>query len=91
MLPSLYVPVAVYWTVVPTFTDWPAGATVIDTSLAAVTVKLVPPVTPAELAVIWDVPCPALVARPNALTVATPLFEESQVAELVKSSVDPSE
>lgn len=91
MLPSLYVPVAVYWTVVPTFTDWLAGVTLIDTNLAAPTVKVVLPVTPAALALIWDVPCAAPVARPSAVTVATPLFDETQVAELVRSNVDRSE
>jgi hypothetical protein len=52
VLPSLYVPVAVYWTVVPTFTDWLVGVTVIDTNVAAPTVKVVRPVTPAALALI---------------------------------------
>jgi hypothetical protein len=91
VLPSLYVPVAVYWTVVPNFTDWLAGVTMIDTNLAAPTVKVVLSVTPAALALIWDVPCAAPVARPSAVTVATPLFDETQVAELVRSNVDRSE
>ena len=56
VLPSEYVPVATYWTLVPTFTDWFAGVTAIDTSTAAPTDKVVLPVAPAELALIWEVP-----------------------------------
>src|SRR6266568_3515155 len=66
-LPSVYVPVATYWTIVPTFTDWFAGVTAIDTNTAAPTVS------------------------PPAVMVATPVFDEIHVAELVTSNVDPSE
>ena len=56
VLPSEYVPIARYWTFVPTLTDWFAGVTAIDTNTACPTVKVVLPVAPAELALIWDVP-----------------------------------
>src|SRR6266702_4119516 len=78
VLPSVYLPLAAYCTFVPTLTVWFAGVTVIDTSAAAVTVRVVVPVTLPELALIWEVPCAAPVARPLALTVATVVFDETQ-------------
>ena len=80
-----------YCTFVPTFTDWLAGVTAIDTNVAGPTVKVVLPFTPAELALIFEVPCAAPVARPPAVMVATAVFADTQVADLVTSSVDPSE
>ncbi len=67
------------------------GVTVIDTNTAGPTVRVVLPVTPAKLALISEVPCAAPVARPPAVIVATAVFDETQVAELVTSSVVPSE
>ena len=52
VLPSVYLPVAVYCTLVPIFTVWLAGVTAIDTRAAGPTVKVVLPVTPAEVALI---------------------------------------
>ena len=68
-----------------------AGVTAIDTRTAGPTVKVVPPVTPPKFALIWEVPGAAPLARPPAVMVATAELDETQVAELVRSSVDPSE
>jgi hypothetical protein len=65
--------------------------TAIDSKVAGATVNVVLPVTPPQLALTWEVPCAAPLARPPALMVATAVFEEAQVAELVKSWFDPSE
>ena len=61
--------------VVPLGIDGFAGVTAIDTGVAGATVKVVLPVTPAELALIWEVPCAAPVARPPAVMVATALWK----------------
>ena len=68
-----------------------AGVTAIDTNAATPTVRVVLPVTPAELALIVDVPFATAVAMPPAAMVATPLFDEVQVTESVRFDVDPSE
>ena len=69
--------------VVPLGIDGFAGVTAIDTGVAGATVKVVLPVTPAELALIWEVPGAAPPARPPALMVATDGLADTQVAELV--------
>ena len=76
---------------VPLAIDGLAGVTAIDTNTAAATVRVVLPVTPAEVALIWEVPWATPVARPPALMLATAVFDASHVAVLVKSRVDPSE
>ncbi len=48
-----------------------SGVTAIDTRVAAVTVRVVEPLTLFSVAVIDDVPTPTLVARPAASMVAT--------------------
>src|SRR5712691_2188590 len=68
-----------------------AGLTEIDTNTAGPTVKALLPVTPAQLAPIWEVPWAVPVARPPAVTVATAVFDETHVTELVRSWVLPSE
>jgi hypothetical protein len=77
--------------VVPFAIDGFAGVTAIDTGIAGVTVKVVLPVNPPEEALTWDVPCATPLARPPELMVATAVLEDTQVAELVRSRVDPSE
>ena len=62
----------------------------IDTSAAGPTVIVVVPVFPADVALICEVPCAAAVARPPVVMVATAVFPEAQVDELVRFSVDPS-
>jgi hypothetical protein len=56
----------------------------IDSSTAAVTVNVVVPVTPLRPAVIVVVPWVKVVANPPAIIVATAVFDEVQVAVLVK-------
>ena len=68
-----------------------AAVMVIDCSVAAVTVRAnVFDVTPLCVAVMLLEPIATPVARPLLLMVATALFEEAQVAELVKFWVLPS-
>jgi hypothetical protein len=83
--------VAVNCCVLPWAIDGLAGPTEIDTNTAAPIVRVVLPVTPVEVALIWEVPWATPVATPPAVMVATAVFDESHVAVLVKSSVDPSE
>ena len=62
-----------------------AGVTAIDTNAAGPTVKVVLPVTALEVALIWDEPWATPVASPPAVTVATAVFDDAQVTELVRS------
>ena len=89
--PSEYVPVAANDCVVPLAIDGFAGVTATETRTAGPTLTAVLPVTPAELALICDVPWPVPVTRPPALTVATVVSEELQVTELPRVCVLPSE
>ena len=70
------------------------GVTEMDTSIAAVTVRVVEPETLPLVAVMATVPTATLVARPSlpaALdTAATEIFVEVQVAAVVKSWVELS-
>jgi hypothetical protein len=91
VLPSEYVPVAANCCVVPLAIDGFAGVTAIDTNAAGPTVRLVLPVTTPEVALIWEVPWATPVASPPVVTVATALFDETQAAELVTTSIVPSE
>jgi hypothetical protein len=67
-----------------------AGVTAMETSVAAVTVSVVAPLTPPEAAVIADVPAVFVVARPPLEMVATPAVPEVQVAVVVRSLVELS-
>ena len=77
--------------VVPLPIDGLAGVTAIDTNTAGPTVRVVLPVTTPDVALIWEVPWATPVARPPAATVATALFDETQAAELVTTSIVASE
>jgi hypothetical protein len=69
-----------------------AGVTAMETSVAAVTVRLVDPVTEpcfAEIAAVWPEVTP--VANPVALIVAAVALDDAQVTELVRSCVLLSE
>ena len=90
VLPSVKVPVAVNCCVFPMKREPVAGVTAMDTKAGAVTVRVVEPVKPPELAEIVLVPCARLVARPPALTVATVGADEVQVGAVVKLFVVPS-
>jgi hypothetical protein len=89
-LPSVNVAVAVNVCVLPTNREAVAGVTTIDATAGAVTVRIVDPVKPPDIAEIVVVPCVILVAKPAALTVAAAGAEELQVDVLVKFLVVPS-
>jgi hypothetical protein len=64
VVPSVKVPVAVNCCAVPKAIEGFPGVTAIDTSTAAVTLRVVLPLTEADVAVIVAVPVPTLVASP---------------------------
>lgn len=91
VVPSLKVPVAVNWSVVPLAIEVLGALIVIDCSVAAVTVTAIAfDVTPPCAAVMLLEPTLFAVARPEALTVTTAEFEEDQVAEADRFCVLPS-
>lgn len=71
--------------VVPTGAVAVCGLTAIDTRAAGVTVRTEEPETEPTVAVMVAVPCPVLVARPAAFTVAAEGVSELQVALAVRS------
>src|ERR1700735_2504679 len=85
------VPVAVNCCFAPTLTEGFAGVTAIDTSVAAVTVRVVEPLIAPETALIVLVPGATPVAIPPVVMVATPVVAELQVTELVRFCVELSE
>ena len=76
----------------PRGTEAAAGATWTDCRVGATAVTVIDPfpVTPDNVALMVAEPVARLVAKPKPEIVATLVFDESQVAELVRSSVDPS-
>ena len=94
-LPSEKVPVAVNCCVNPAGTVGLAGVTLIDTKLVPVTVSVVEPKTPPDVAVICVVPAATPVASPLEPAafeiVATDPSLDDHVTESVKSCVLPSE
>ena len=69
-----------------------AGVTAIDSRTAALAVSTVEPVTPANVALILEVPLDATaVASPPVVMVATEVVADAQVTELVRFWVEPSE
>jgi hypothetical protein len=84
------VPVAVNCWFVPDVIEGFAGVTAMDTRVAAVTLRVVDPLTVPELAATVVVPTPFPVARPPLEIVATPGDEELQVTVLVRFCVLPS-
>jgi len=89
VVPLLKVPVAVNCCEIPAATDAVAGVTAIDVNTAAVTAKVAEPMTVPDLAVIVVDPCDAAVAKPAVLTVATEVFDELQVAVLIRFCLVP--
>jgi len=91
MLPSLYVPVAVYCWVPPMSIVAVAGVTAMLVRVgAAVTFRTAVPVIVPELAVIMDVPAATPVASPpGLLIVAVPGVPEVHVTREVMISVPP--
>jgi len=90
VLESLYVPVAVNCCVAPVASELLAGVTAIETNTGAVTVRLVEPPIPPEVAWIVVLPAATPVAKPALVIVATAVFDEVQVTELVRFAVLPS-
>ena len=90
VVPSLNIPVAANCWVLPLEIVGFAGVMLIDTTVAGVTVSVVLPLIPPELAWMVVEPVPAAVARPAALIVATVTAEELHVAVLVRFCVVPS-
>jgi hypothetical protein len=90
VLPSVYVPVAVNWSVTPFATLGFTGATAIDVRAAAVTVSVVVPLTEPDVAVIVEDPIAKVEARPDASIVATTTFDDVQATEPVMLAVLPS-
>jgi hypothetical protein len=86
-VPSLNVPVAVSGWTAPTSRDGFCGVTWIETRLGP-TFRLVEPCTEPRVAVTVLVPLPTPVARALALTVATAVFDELQVDDVVTSWVE---
>ena len=87
-------PVAVNCWVVPFAMLGSAGVTSIETSVAAVTVRLVEPEIAPDVAVIVVVPTALPLASPSEPTafeiVATPSSEDDHVTESVRSCVEVS-
>ena len=73
----------------PAATDDEAGLTAIEVNTAAVTVKVAVPLIVPDLAVMVALPWATPVANPPVFTVATPAFEEVQVAVPVTFCVVP--
>jgi stage V sporulation protein SpoVS len=87
---SLYVPVAVNWSVPPAATDGFTGVTAIDTSVAAVTVSRVFPLTLPSVALIVVLPAFSAEARPALLIVAVVVLEDAHVTLAVRFCVELS-
>ena len=68
-----------------------AGVTAIDVNTVGPTFNVVLPVIAPEVALICEVPWATPVASPPAVMVATAVFDETHVDELVTSSNVPSE
>jgi len=91
VLPSLYKPVAVYWTLVPAGALVFKGVTAMDCREIAVTVSEVDAVgAPVKAALIVVVPAFAVVARPLPSIAAMVFEEEDQVTNFVRSLELPS-
>src|SRR5436190_1547229 len=83
VVPSVNVPIAVNWTVVPSAIDGVVGVIWIETSVAAVTVSVVEPLIAPSAAVIVVDPVPTAFARPCVPAafeiVATVLVDDDHV------------
>lgn len=86
------VPVALNCSVLPAATELFAGVTAMDTKVAAVTLRVVDPVTdPCFAEIVVDSPDVTPVARPPEVMVAAVVFEDAQVTDAVRSCVLLSE
>ena len=84
-LPSVKVPKAASCRVVPSGKDGFSGEIASDASAAAVTVRVVLPLTPEKFAAIVVEPGDVAVATPVLEIVAVAVFDELQLAEFVRS------
>jgi hypothetical protein len=89
-VPSLKVPIAVNWAVLPDAIDVAEGEIKIETREAEVTVIDPCPVTPDNVALMVAEPIARLVAKPEPEMVTTLVLDEAQTTELVMSLLDPS-
>ena len=91
VVPSLYVPVATNCCLVPFAIDGVAGVTAIDTSVAAVTVSVVMPLTAPLVAEMTVVPAATAMANPfepaASEIVAVVAVADAHVADVVRSCV----
>jgi hypothetical protein len=90
VVPSENVPVAVYGCVVLRAIVSVGGLMAIETSVAAVTVSALEPVTDPEVAEMLAAPCATLVAKAAVLIVAVAGVSDDQIAMLVRFCVLPS-
>ena len=67
-----------------------AGVTAMEATTAGVTVSVVEPLTVPSVAVMVEEPVVSVEARPLPEMVATVVFDDAQVTELVRSSIVPS-
>jgi hypothetical protein len=75
----------------PAATEAVAGVTAMEVNTAAVTVKVADPLIVPEVAVMVALPCARLLANPVwSPTVATDVFDEAQLAVVLKFCVEPS-
>lgn len=87
VLPSVKVPVAASCKVVPSGNEGAGGVMASELRTAAVMVRAALPLTPENVAVMVVEPCAFVVATPALEIVAAVVFEELQLAELVRSLV----
>lgn len=85
LLPSVKLPLAANCSVFATVIEGCRGVSAIETNVGAVTVNVIEPLTEPELAVIVVIPCLAVLASPWPLMVATPVLEEFQLTDVVRS------
>lgn len=91
VVPSVNVPVAVNWSVVPFAIEVLGAVIVIDCRVAAVTVSAIAfELIPFCVAAMLLEPTPAAVTNPPVLIVATAVLDEVHVTELVRFCIEPS-
>ena len=83
-------PVAVNCSARPLATLGSAGVTAIEVTTAAVTVRLVVPLTEPSVAVMVDEPVANVAASPLVEIVAMAVFDDFQVTDVVRLDVEPS-
>jgi len=90
VLPSLYVPVAFSAWFVPNAIDGFDGVIPSDTNAGGPTVNAAVPLMLPKVALIVVCPAVIAVAPPELLMPATPVADESQVTNVVRSCMPPS-